>query len=43
MGIADKARNKAEEVVGQAKEAVGKASDNDRLVTGCRAACRLQE
>lgn len=31
MGIADKARNKAEELAGQAKEAVGNATDNDKL------------
>jgi uncharacterized protein YjbJ (UPF0337 family) len=31
MGIADKARNKAEEVKGQGKEAAGRALDDDEL------------
>lgn len=31
MGIADKARNKAEELAGQAKEAFGDVTDNDKL------------
>jgi uncharacterized protein YjbJ (UPF0337 family) len=31
MGLADKAQNKAEEVKGQGKEAVGQATDDDEL------------
>jgi uncharacterized protein YjbJ (UPF0337 family) len=31
MGIADKARNKAEEVKGQGKEAAGRVLDDDEL------------
>lgn len=31
MGIADKARNKAEELAGQGKEAIGDVTDNDKL------------
>ncbi len=31
MGVSDKARNKAEELAGQAKEAVGDVTDNDKL------------
>ena len=32
MGIGDDIKNKAEELVGKGKEAVGKATDNDKLV-----------
>jgi uncharacterized protein YjbJ (UPF0337 family) len=31
MSLADKARNKAEELLGQAKKAVGDATDDDQL------------
>lgn len=31
MGIGDKAKHTAEEAVGKAKEATGKATDNERL------------
>ncbi|HEX6403128.1 MAG TPA: CsbD family protein [Pseudonocardiaceae bacterium] len=31
MSLADKARNKAEELLGQAKKAVGEATDDDQL------------
>ncbi|MEW1960036.1 CsbD family protein [Kineococcus sp. NPDC059986] len=31
MSIADKAKNAAEKLAGQAKEAVGKATDNEKL------------
>ena len=31
MSIADKARNTAEKLAGQAKEAVGKATDDEKL------------
>lgn len=31
MGIADKAKNAAEDLTGKAKEAVGKATDNEKL------------
>ncbi len=31
MGIADKAKNAAEDLVGKAKEVVGDATDNDQL------------
>ncbi len=31
MGLADKAKNKAEEVKGQGKETAGKATDDDQL------------
>ena len=32
MGAEDKIRNAAEELIGKGKEAVGKATDNDKLV-----------
>ncbi|KAA9106506.1 CsbD family protein [Microbacterium rhizomatis] len=32
MGIGDDIKNKAEELVGKGKEAVGKVTDNDKLV-----------
>lgn len=32
MGIGDDIKNKAEELVGKGKEAVGKATDNDKLI-----------
>ena len=32
MSAADKIKNAAEDVVGKGKEAVGKATDNDKLV-----------
>lgn len=31
MGIADKAKNAAEDLTGKAKEAVGKVTDNEKL------------
>ena len=31
MGLADKAKNKAEEVQGRGKEAAGRATDDDEL------------
>ncbi len=31
MGIADKAKNAAQDLAGKAKEAVGDATDNERL------------
>lgn len=31
MGLSDKIQNAAQDVAGKAKEAVGKASDNDNL------------
>ncbi|MBI3215416.1 MAG: CsbD family protein [Mycobacterium sp.] len=31
MGIVDKAKNKVEETVGKAKEAIGEVTDNDDL------------
>jgi uncharacterized protein YjbJ (UPF0337 family) len=31
MGLADKAKNKAEEVKGEGKEAAGQATDDDQL------------
>lgn len=31
MGLADKARNKAEELAGQAKEKLGEVTNNDEL------------
>ncbi|MBC7518337.1 MAG: CsbD family protein [Microbacteriaceae bacterium] len=33
MGLDDKIRNAAEDITGKAKEAVGRASDNDSLKT----------
>ena len=32
MGIADKAKNAAQDLTGKAKEAIGEATDNERLV-----------
>ena len=32
MSAADKIKNAAEDIVGKGKEAVGKATDNDKLV-----------
>ena len=32
MGIADNIKNTAEDLAGKAKEAIGKATDNDKLV-----------
>jgi len=32
MGIADKAKNAAQDLTGKAKEAVGELTDNERLV-----------
>ncbi|WP_405373109.1 MULTISPECIES: CsbD family protein [unclassified Microbacterium] len=32
MGLDDKIKNAAQDIAGKAKEAVGKATDNDRLV-----------
>ena len=32
MGAADKISNAAEDLIGKGKEAVGKATDNDKLV-----------
>lgn len=32
MGIADKAKNAAQDLTGKAKEAVGEATNNERLV-----------
>ncbi|MBW0104701.1 CsbD family protein [Pseudonocardia sp. KRD291] len=32
MGLADKAKNKAQETVGKVKEKAGEATDNDQLV-----------
>ena len=32
MGIGDDIKNKAEELAGKGKEALGKATDNDKLV-----------
>jgi uncharacterized protein YjbJ (UPF0337 family) len=37
MGIADKARNSAEELAGKAKEAAGKATGNEELEAEGRA------
>ena len=32
MSVGDDIKNKAEELVGKGKEAIGKATDNDKLV-----------
>lgn len=32
MGLDDKIKNAAQDIAGKAKEAVGKATDNDKLV-----------
>lgn len=32
MGIADKAKNAAQDLTGKAKEAIGEVTDNERLV-----------